>query len=107
MPVGEPAEAVLTAPLPAALSPGTILITVPLGTLPPARCRRGIPAKFWPRSKAHEPLPTCLTETGLNVFCTRTGGASRQTSSVSSDGGEVMLAASQVERSAPGSSHPG
>ena len=110
MPVGEPAEAVLTVPLPLQLSPGTSLMTVPAGTVPPGMCRRGMPAKFWPRSNDHEPLPTCLTVTALNVFCTRTGGASRHTSLVSSDGGEVMLAASQplpAERSAPGASQPG
>src|SRR3954447_5862794 len=109
MPVAAPAEVVLTVPLPLQLSPGTILIVVPAGTLPPSMCRRGIPAKFWPRSNDHEPLETFLIVTGLKVFCTRTGGASRHTSLVSSDGADVMLGDSQPfasERSAPGSSQP-
>src|SRR4051812_45950444 len=109
MPVAAPAEVVLTVPLPLQLSPGTSLMTVPAGTLPPSMCSCGMPAKFWPRSNAHEPLETFLIVTGLNVFCTRTGGASRHTSFVSSDGGDVMLGDSQPfasERSAPGSSQP-
>src|SRR4051794_22444365 len=106
MPVAEPADAVLIVPFALQLSPGTILITVPAGTAPAERCRRGMPAKFCPRSNAHEPLPTCLTATGVNVFCTRTGGASRHTSLVSSDGGEVIDAGCHADRSAPGWSQP-
>src|SRR4051794_4313617 len=107
MPFGEPLDAVLTAPLELALSPGTILITVPAGT--PLIESFGMPARFWPRLNDQEPLETFLIEIGLNVFCTRTGAASRHTSFVSSAGGEVSEAASQpfaALRSAPGSFHP-
>src|SRR4051794_28486792 len=109
MPVGEPAVVVLTVPLELQLSPGTIWIVVPAGTLPPSMCRRGMPAKFWPRSNAHEPAPTCLIVLALKVFWTRVGGASRHTSFVCSDGAEVSDASSQplaAERSAPGSPQP-
>src|SRR3954454_1854241 len=107
MPVPWPALTVETAPLPLQLSPGTIWIVVPAGT--PLTCSRGIPAKFWPRLNAHEPVPTCLIWTALNVFWTRVGGASRHTSLVCSDGGEVSEADSQplsAPRSAPGSFQP-
>src|SRR5262245_11574767 len=104
MPVGEPLEAVLTVPFPLALSPGTILMTVPRAT--PLIESFGMPARFWPRLNDHDPLETFLIEIGLNVFWTRTGAASRHTSVVSSDGGEVMLAGSHAERSAPGSFQP-
>src|SRR4051794_25503880 len=104
MPVFAPAVAVLTAPLPLQLSPGTMRITVPAGT--PLTCSRGIPAKFWPRSNDHEPSETFLMRTDLNVFCTRVGGASRHTSLVCSEGADVRDAGSQPDRSAPGSSHP-
>src|SRR3954452_1477269 len=107
MPVPWPAEAVETAPLPLQLSPGIIWMVVPAGT--PLTCSCGMPAKFWPRLNPHEPGPTCLICTALNVFCTRVGGASRHTSFVCSDGGDVSEADSQpfsALRSAPGSFQP-
>ena len=99
MPVGEPDEAVLTVPLADHDSPGTILITVPGRQALDGSF--GMPAKFWPRSNDHEPLETLRMRTGLKVFCTRTGGASRHTSFVVSDGAEVSDAGSHVRRRLP------